>query len=459
MNIKKEIKENKWTGQGINAVPLVFESATSSLFSLHKTLGFSYTKFYCAYKGKFSEGNYWNNDLERLAKILLKKLEDKKYLPWLVKTYFKEFNEAARIHKVIDKTDLKKVSYDELVDIAQKANTCIRQSLGIAHIIESFSIVADDILKEKLKKEIGDTKEFNETFSLLISPVKRPFIIEYDELLNKYFKTHNKKYISEIQKKFYWIKNNYSGKRELTEEIIIEESKEAKSFKRINYKQLKEKKEKIIKELKLSKELKRLIRVTEEFAYLRDERKKNSMIAVDYFCRVGDELIKRSPLTKSEFYYLLPQELNKEHLNLSFKKELRKRMKEFTLVNIKGKIHITHEYVPEKENENVEIINGMPTSLGTAVGRVKVCRNISQLGKVEEGDILVAPMTRPEYVPAMKKAAAIVTDEGGLTCHAAVIARELNKPCIIGTKIATKVLKDNDLVEVKAHHGTVRRIS
>ena len=67
-------------------------------------------------------------------------------------------------------------------------------------------------------------------------------------------------------------------------------------------------------------------------------------------------------------------------------------------------------------------------------------------------------MTDPRYVPAMKKAAAIVTDEGGITCHAAIVSRELKKPCIIGTKIATKVLKDGDEVEVDAEKGVVKKI-
>ena len=68
-------------------------------------------------------------------------------------------------------------------------------------------------------------------------------------------------------------------------------------------------------------------------------------------------------------------------------------------------------------------------------------------------------MTRPEFVPIMKKAAAIVTDEGGITCHAAIISRELGVPCVVGTKIATKVLKDNDFVEIRATHGLVRKLS
>ena len=67
-------------------------------------------------------------------------------------------------------------------------------------------------------------------------------------------------------------------------------------------------------------------------------------------------------------------------------------------------------------------------------------------------------MTTPDFVPAMEKAAAIVTDRGGILCHAAIVSREMSKPCIIGTKIATKVLKDGDLVEVDADKGVVRKI-
>lgn len=91
-------------------------------------------------------------------------------------------------------------------------------------------------------------------------------------------------------------------------------------------------------------------------------------------------------------------------------------------------------------------------------GNVKVVLSNRELNKVREGDVLVTTMTKPDYVGAMKKAIAFVTDEGGLLSHAAIIARELKKPCIIGTKIATKVLKDGDFVEVDANKGIVKII-
>ncbi len=93
---------------------------------------------------------------------------------------------------------------------------------------------------------------------------------------------------------------------------------------------------------------------------------------------------------------------------------------------------------------------------GVVQGRVKIITFIGDASKIKDGDILVTSMTDPRYLPAMKIAGAFVTDEGGITCHAAIVARELKKPCIIGTKIATKVLKDGDLVEVDAEKGIVK---
>ena len=77
---------------------------------------------------------------------------------------------------------------------------------------------------------------------------------------------------------------------------------------------------------------------------------------------------------------------------------------------------------------------------------------------IKQDFILVTGMTNPNMVPLIKKAKAIVTDEGGITCHAAIISREFNIPCIVGTKIATQVLKDGDVVEVNAYDGIVRKI-
>jgi pyruvate,water dikinase len=104
----------------------------------------------------------------------------------------------------------------------------------------------------------------------------------------------------------------------------------------------------------------------------------------------------------------------------------------------------------------VSSITGTPACVGIVSGIVRRVLVSKQIDMNKNGDVLVTEMTTPEFVPAMKKAVAIVTDEGGITCHAAIVSRELNKPCIIGTKIATQVLKDGDMVEVNADEGVVR---
>jgi phosphohistidine swiveling domain-containing protein len=100
-------------------------------------------------------------------------------------------------------------------------------------------------------------------------------------------------------------------------------------------------------------------------------------------------------------------------------------------------------------------LRGEVANQGIVRARVRKVLRKEQVPDVRQGEVLVAEMTHPDFLPALKKAVAIVTDEGGITCHAAIVSRELKKPCIIGTKIATQVLHDGDLVEVDAERGVV----
>jgi pyruvate,water dikinase len=84
--------------------------------------------------------------------------------------------------------------------------------------------------------------------------------------------------------------------------------------------------------------------------------------------------------------------------------------------------------------------------------------NTFDFHKMQTGDVLISTMTTPDFVVLMHKAGAIVTDIGGMLCHAAIVSREINKPCVIGTKFATKIFKDGDMVEVDADKGVVKII-
>lgn len=112
--------------------------------------------------------------------------------------------------------------------------------------------------------------------------------------------------------------------------------------------------------------------------------------------------------------------------------------------------------VAEDLNGDDSFIKGAIANKGFVKGIVKVLNAIEDVKKIKKGDIVVSPMTSVLLYPYLKNVSAIITDEGGLTSHAAIISRELKIPCIVGTKIATQVLKDGDLVEVDADEGIVR---
>jgi pyruvate, water dikinase len=101
------------------------------------------------------------------------------------------------------------------------------------------------------------------------------------------------------------------------------------------------------------------------------------------------------------------------------------------------------------------ILKGQGAAPGIASGRVVIIRDVKDTGGVKQGDILVTKMTNPDMVPAMRKVAAIVTDEGGMTCHAAIVSRELGTPAVVGTKNATNVLKNGQLITVDGEMGLV----
>ncbi|MFH1248774.1 MAG: phosphoenolpyruvate synthase [archaeon] len=108
-----------------------------------------------------------------------------------------------------------------------------------------------------------------------------------------------------------------------------------------------------------------------------------------------------------------------------------------------------------KDLVGIPILEGLAASPGIASGQVKIVKGMEELSKVEDGDVLVTKMTNPDMVMTMQKACAIVTDEGGATAHAAIVSREMGIPCVVGTKKATTLLKDGQIVTVDGFKGKV----
>jgi phosphoenolpyruvate synthase/pyruvate phosphate dikinase len=163
--------------------------------------------------------------------------------------------------------------------------------------------------------------------------------------------------------------------------------------------------------------------------------------------------------------YITREELGKD----IDKEELKKRDAGFALipgifVGPVGFDELTNKFPEfkfeiEKGEQDENGLRGQSAYKGKVTGRVRIVKRRDQVDQLLDGEIIVSPMTTPDMVSAMKRAAAFVTDEGGITCHAAIIAREMQKPCVIGTKTATQILKDGDEIEVNADDGIVKILS
>lgn len=505
----------KWYVQGFNATPnLIAHGHITALKGMWKTLGYGYTMMMNSYKNDYCEYYYSWKDLETIANIIFDKLHNNKdYLKRLelnVQTLTKKH--FAKVRKA-RKIDLKACSISELIKHYQEQFFWYCEPCNITHLLEAF-IVVDERLKIKLKtyyeniansKDERGRKTFNEYFTILNLPIRPSFVNEeYLDLVKilqkvvgseKLLKEINtgeieskklKNMLQEHQEKYFWVRSNYAHGIPLLVEDFVKEiqgliekgiipEKELKDGN--SYKKNREEKKRAIQELGINdKEILLMIEASELILHLQDDRKKQMLTAVTTFTPILYEIAERYNLDKRLIIYLLPKEVQESVLEKMNNTILRERKEGCVFFwETMEKNDGSHDYVmklltgddykqfilkmskkEEKEEEKIQDLHGTCASPGTAIGKVKICRTKEDIEHFQKGEVLVSSMTRPEFVPAMKKAVAVITDEGGITCHAAIVSRELQVPCVIGTKISTRILHDGDEVEVKASHGLVR---
>ncbi|TKJ17948.1 hypothetical protein CEE44_04795 [Candidatus Woesearchaeota archaeon B3_Woes] len=385
----------------------------------------------------------------------------------------------------VSKIDLTKLSDEELIKLSNEFSQITLNRNSSSSLIDGFALGTDEMIADKIKEvyessKIKDEKRFTDVFSTLTAPVHLSFIndaeVELLEVALNVKKGGDKtKLLEEHQKNFFWTRNNYVDsyvldvkhfEKELDKIFslnlnIEEEVKRIKDTPKVNRK----KKEDLMNLLNISDELKVLIKISEDFTYWQDERKKATFWTTHYFSLILDEIGKRVDIPLDEIKYMSPREVGNIFNKKPTREELKGRKNNSVFywdkegheaLHGKDADDVKNEILGSTDLSDVDDFRGLTASMGKATGKVKILKSATEINKVEKGDIIVAVMTRPDYIPAMKKASAIVTDEGGVTCHAAIVSRELGIPCIIGTKIATKVLKDGDLVEVNANHSWVK---
>jgi phosphoenolpyruvate synthase/pyruvate phosphate dikinase len=401
---------------------------------------------------------------------------------------FKQWEDAfyEQCHKLAKK-DLKRFTDQELMAEYEKLGFLYTKKLNPSPLIDGFSLITDTLISREIevfleKKE--RLKEFIKLFEILTAPTFLSFLQQEEVDLLKIAKSlktskNPKKdkdsLLNQHQNQYFWIQNNYVKdkilgldhfKSKLAGLAVTDIDKrlhEIEQIPRVN----KKKKQELITSLWLPKELITLISITDSFSGWQDERKKGTYWATHYFSLLLQEFSDRTGYSLQELKYTMPSEMRLIVEKRIDKEELGNRFNGcmlvwatdcYELTTDKKLIDTIISSQGKSRKEAQKEIRGMSVSLGKACGPVKILESAEEISKVAEGDIIVAVMTRPDYVPAMRKAAGIITDEGGLTCHAAIVARELGIPCIVGTKIATRILKDNDLVEVNANHGTIKVI-
>ncbi|MBI5226574.1 hypothetical protein HY994_05070 [Candidatus Micrarchaeota archaeon] len=198
----------------------------------------------------------------------------------------------------------------------------------------------------------------------------------------------------------------------------------------------------------------------------RDTRKRFNFAGLYGFDRMAREALEENGVPAELFTGLWPTELLDGERGIPSEKQLCQRIEHGTLALMEPNTYelvvgpLAHRLFSKMEQKPQSAtleLRGQSACLGRVQAPVRIVQSPADFFR--QGEILVTTMTRPEFVPLMKKAAGILTDEGGITSHAAVVSRELNVPCIVGTQDATHRLKTGDVVDLDAFHGLVRKVS
>jgi phosphohistidine swiveling domain-containing protein len=480
----KELTSKKWVVQATEATQFLFYlPAITCVRGLWKKFNFGYEYVLSYVKEGFGYWLYYEKDLKDLTNYIIKKeKENPGLINSLIKEWKKDENAFYKVCTEIDKLNLRTLSDSELIKQFNSLLNANIKAWSLPIMIDAFSLYSEKIIIPLVKKAIKNKKKsLSEVLQILTSPVELSFAIEEYISFLKIVKLsrENKNTIRALKehtKKFFWINNSYLQTFNLDEKFFAKRL-EAHTKDKINIEKeierlekipllTKKEKEKLLLELDFGEELKLLLKITEQFAIWQDLRKKDSLIGGNYLMMFLDELCIRRGLNRSDMVAISPTEFSYAISGKINAIELAKRSRESFFIYKKNGVKILTESEAGKlfnilqrgSHEEINDVRGTCASPGRVQGKVKVIMGSKDLIKMNKNDILVSSMTRPELVPAMKKAAAIVTDEGGITCHAAIVSRELRIPCIIGTKVATKVLKDGDMVEVNANHGIVKKI-
>jgi len=338
-------------------------------------------------------------------------------------------------------------------------------------------------LVEKNKDKVKTKQSVFEIFNQIIYFEKRTWMEkkneDYYRLLMKLRKENRASLINVFYNRYCWLEFNWIGPAQDVGILLDQIKRDLKSKKDFSEKlkqiiqqrtnNLKQK-NKFKKELSLSKKDDQLVSALERLYFSKTYRMDCSYHAYYQMEKVFQEIAWRLHLSFFQVRSILPNEMKKylvdrivdvNKLNQYYRNSvfIWNGKKNVILLGEKAEKFIKEMTVKDYTGgKKIKEFKGQIAFRGKVKGRCKVVNQRSELKKFKQGDILISGHTDPSLMPAIVKAKAIVTNFGGMTCHAAIVSRELKIPCVIGTKMATEVLKDGDRVEVDANKGIIKKI-
>lgn len=317
-------------------------------------------------------------------------------------------------------------------------------------------VFVGEVIEEELQKAmIGWPRRRHErVFALATQPLRPPLQVRYAQRLARLGGLRGEKFTREAERirvRFAWVKSYLMQVRPLTLTDIRKDSRT-----------LRRKRPAVRSSFTFPRRIRRLVFLGRLNATFRDTRLFQWNETFYHAKPVFLRYLRGSGLTYDQLSQLRVRELLDRRFD---RKAIRARQRGYGIVMRTGKISIVTGRAIERLKREIEIpvraarvITGQSAMPGIVRGRVRVVITY-RFHRIRPGDIVVTPETTPEAVPYLRRVKAIVTDEGGITSHAAIVSRELRIPCVIGTKIATQVLKDGDRVEVDATRGIVKKLS
>lgn len=495
MNAPKYLNDgDRWMlAEDIPDIDFQFSQIWISSFvnDLERTIGVNYKKVLSVYDGYALKFYYGHDDSEAVSRRILTKILTEGFGPEINGNIRRAADELFIATQRIDADALGLMNGDELSGFyasLDDVHTRFYSWCWLPNAADMFHAHLTEHLRSILRNRTHSEEEVNQALVALSFFEQKSFVQEELESLLDVAATKKlgPAYDAEFERKlevhhaaYFYLKHLWIGKDGIStiddyRHAIDELLSEGDPTVMLGHEQAKwsddvRERDACEARLRLTKEERGLFRTYAEFAFTKAYRRRIQIFWAYRMDTLFSELARRFDMPFKDTRFLLPEEVG-----ASLTAGMSEGMREIAAERARHCVYYAEKgldvvvtgtacdafesMLPQEADMELSELRGQVACTGKVEGVVKIVNSVSDMQKVCEGDILVSIATNPDIVPAMKKAAAFVTEQGGVTSHAAIVAREMRKPCIIGTKVATKALKDGDVVMVDAHAGVVRII-